>query len=49
MEDDLELRPEWKPYAYTWYYSEELGEQLIHGTGEAFPGTSSCPFAYLWE
>ena len=49
IEEDLELRPEWKPYAYVWSYTEEQGEQVIMNTGEAWPGTSACPFSYLWE
>ena len=49
MEDDLELKPEWEPFVFSWSFTEELGEQVVLGTGEAYPGTGSCPFSYLFE
>ena len=50
MNDDLALRPEWFPYAYSWSYTEETGELVTLGNGEIWPGTGgACPFSYLLD
>ena len=57
MDDDLKIKPEWSPYAYTWHLDPEKGEQVTFGSGEVVSGdkafvppthVSMCPFAFLF-